>query len=379
MMVLLAASSLNSVPAEPRRNPVERVRELAGYATNMAPLYRRDSSVTRAKRIVKAALNRTPAFKALAYTADDFARGCKLRLGHIQSESGSTHRDLGIDESVSYVEEVFNDYLVYGRLSQVRGNAAEVGPGDNAGVALLLRSAGCDAVDLVDRFRSRRNVEQQRRIHHALAARHGMPSIEMHADDLPGITWKIGLSAEDYFQRRAREANGGCYDLIVSRATLEHLYDPLGAIKSMATCLKPGGRMLHKVDFRDHGMFTPAQPELTYLRYRRWIYRQMTQRSGRSNRILLHSYRQLAEELSRAGELQTQILITTLVGEQEIVPHVPYARLSGPALQRAVARVEAQRARMSSEFSGISSQDLAVTGIFWVALRPHCASASPIR
>src|SRR5215469_5073307 len=231
------------------------------------------SSLTRVKSTVKTALNRTPTAKAFAYVANDFTRGWKQRLGHIQSESGSTHRNLEVEESVRYVEEVFNDYIVYGNLDEVRGTAAEVGPGDTAGVALLLRGAGCETVDLVDRFRSRRNAEQQERIYQMLAARHGLSTNAWHDDDLPGITWRIGSSAEAYFARRANEGQRGCYDLIVSRATLEHLYDPLGAIRSMTKCLKPGGQMLHKVDFRDHGMFTPAQPELTYLRYPSWVHR----------------------------------------------------------------------------------------------------------
>jgi len=335
------------------------------------------SSLTRVKSTVKTALNRTPTAKAFAYVANDFTRGWKQRLGHIQSESGSTHRNLEVEESVRYVEEVFNDYIVYGNLDEVRGTAAEVGPGDNAGVALLLRAAGCEAVDLVDRFRSRRDAEQQRRIYLTLAARHGLPNAALRDEDLPGITWRFGSSAEAYFARRARQAPGGCYDLIVSRATLEHLYDPLGAIKSMTACLKPGGRMLHKIDFRDHGMFTPAQPELTYLRYPAWLHRQMTQRSGRPNRVLLHQYRELAEQLSSAGELTTQILVTSLVGEKEIVPHIPYTGLfPDPALQRAVARVEAGRARMAREFAQVSSQELAVTGIFWVSLRPNPVQSS---
>lgn len=328
-------------------------------------------SLSLIKSLVKTALNRTPTAKAVAYVADDFTRGWKQRVGRIHSESGSTHRNLTIEESVSYIEQVLADYLFYGGLDRVRGTAAEVGPGDNAGVALLLRGAGCDEVDLVDRFRSRRSAEQHGLIYATLAARHGMSAMAWRGEDLPGINWRIGLSAEGYFAHRADGSRGGCYDLIVSRATLEHLYDPLGAIRSMTACLKPGGRMLHKIDLRDHGMFTPAQPELTYLRYPSWLHRQMTQRSGRPNRLLVHRYRELAEQLARAGELKTQILITSLVGEREIVPHVPYVELPEPALQRAAARVEAERTRMATEFAQISSQDLAVTGIFWVGVRPQ--------
>jgi SAM-dependent methyltransferase len=323
-----------------------------------------------AKAKTKALLGRWPAAKALAYVADDFIWGLKTRMGRIQSESGSTHRALTVTESVGYVEDVFTDYLTYGGLDHLRGTAAEVGPGDNAGVALLLRAAGCEAVDLVDRFRSRRSLDQQQRIYEALAARHAVQAGYGAWDDerLPGITWRLGSSAEDYFGRRARRG-GRCYDLIVSRAALEHLYDPIGALRDMAACLRPGGRMVHKIDFRDHGMFTPAHSELTFLRFPSSLHRRMTHWSGRPNRVLLHRYRDLAADLGHQGGLDVTILVTSLVGEEEMVPHVPLRALPAAARRRAVARVRAERHRFASEFAHATDEDLAVSGIFWVGHR----------
>jgi hypothetical protein len=332
--------------------------------------------IARAKTNAKALLDVWPMAKALAYVADDSRWGLREKLGRIQSESGSTHRALKLDESVDYVEDVFNDYWTYGGLDHPGGAAAEVGPGDNAGLALLLQVAGYDTVDLIDRFRSRRSLEQQRHIYESLAVRHGIAGLASQADwndeRLPGITWRIGSSAESYFASRASK-NGRGYDLIVSRATLEHLYDPLAALRSMAACLEPGGRMVHKIDFRDHGMFTPAHPELTYLRFPAWLHRQMTHRSGRPNRVLLHRYRNLAEELGHSAEWEVTILATSLVGEGEIVPHVPCNALPAEALQRAVGRVEAERHRFAGEFDGVASDDLAVTGIFWIGVRGPAA------
>jgi hypothetical protein len=327
---------------------------------------------TRAKARTKTVLGRWPAAKALAYVVDDTGWGMRERLGRIQSDSGSTHRAVPIEKSVSYVEDVFNDYLTYGSIDHLAGAAAEVGPGDNAGVALLLQNAGCATVELVDRFRSRRSPDQQRRIYQALAADHGL-TVAAGADGwdderLPGITWRLGSSAEDYFAEAARDPRRR-YTLIVSRATLEHLYDPLGAIRSMAECLEPGGRMVHKIDFRDHGMFTPAHPELTFLRFPSPLYRQMTRRSGRPNRLLLHQYRGLAEELRQSADLDVTILVTSLAGEGEITPHVPLADVPAASLQRAVTEVEAERHRFAKEFAQVSSADLAVTGIFWTGVR----------
>ena len=201
----------------------------------------------------------------------------RQRLGRIRSESGSTHCGLPIEDSVGYVEEVFDDYVTYGGLVRPAGTAAEVGPGDNAGVALLLRMAGCETVELVDRFRERRSPAHQAQIYQALAIRHGLdqPDGTGRWDDerLPGIIWHLGSSAEDYLRQASKMSRRPRYDLIVSRAALEHLSDPLGTIANMAVCLRPGGRMLHKIDFRDHGMFTPAHSELTFLRFPAPLYR----------------------------------------------------------------------------------------------------------
>ncbi len=329
------------------------------------------TGLARAKGAVKSALDTWPTAKAVAYVADDYSRGLRQWLGRIGSESGSTHRTLTVGESVGYVEAVFRDYMTYGSLDRLDGTAAEVGPGDNAGVGLLLRAAGCESVELIDRFRSYRSPDQQRRIYQALADRHelpGPPDAGWDDSHLPGVVWRLGSSAEGYFAGQARDG-GRRYDLIVSRAALEHLYDPLGALRSMAACLGPGGRMLHKIDFRDHGMFTPACPELTFLRYPGPLYRQMTQHSGRPNRVLLHRYRGLAGELAGPLALDTTILVTSLVGEGEITPHVPFAELPAAALRRAVQRVDAARRHFAAEFARVSSEDLAVTGIFWVGTR----------
>lgn len=329
------------------------------------------TQLNRVKTQTKAMLNVWPLGKSLAYAVDDLGWGVRQRLGRIESESGSTHRAVAIEDSVTYVEEVFNDYLTYGGLDHVAGTVAEVGPGDNAGVALLLQWAGCETVDLVDRFRSRRNPDQQKLIYRALADRHHSGSLAGSWDDerFPGITWRLGASAEDFFARHVQEGRPG-YDLIVSRATLEHLYDPLGAIRSMAACLKQGGRMVHKVDFRDHGMFTPAHPELTFLRFPTVLYREMTRRSGRPNRVLLHRYRDLAEELGRSGRLQVTILVTSLVGQGEVTPHVPFAALAPGPLRRAVTEVESEQYRFAREFADVAPEDLAVSGIFWIGTRP---------
>lgn len=323
---------------------------------------------------VKGLLARWPAAKAAAYVADDLRWGARQWVGRIHSESGSTHLHRSIEESLSYVEEVFDDYRQYGGITDFSGMAADVGPGDNAGVALLLRSSGCDQVDLVDRFRSRRDLAQQQQIYDLLSSRHMIDHCREGPDwddyRLLGIKWNIGRSAEEFFARQAKR--GPYYDLIVSRATLEHLCDPLAAVRSMTTCLKPGGRMVHKIDLRDHGMFSPTHHVLTFLKFSSPLYHQMTRFSGRPNRVLFDRYRALAQELvdSPSSEITTTLLVTSLVGQsEEVVPHVPFEEVPTNRLRQAIADVESKRSSFASEFSAVSSEDLAVSGLFLIAAK----------
>lgn len=82
-----------------------------------------------------------PMAKALAHMVDDSRKGLRERLDRIQPESGSIHCTLKLDESVDYAGGAFNEYRTYGGLNYLGGAAAEVGPGDNAGLALLLQLA----------------------------------------------------------------------------------------------------------------------------------------------------------------------------------------------------------------------------------------------
>lgn len=239
------------------------------------------------KQKIRKLINRWPLLKAARFVVNDLKQSFRLTSGQIESDSGATHSTLSEEESVRYIEEVFNDYKQVGFIDKFHGVAAELGPGDNAGVALLMRHDGCEQIDLIDRYFSIRNVEQQSRIYESLAQRYVIDAFRLKEswDDqaLAGITWKIGQSAEVYFGKCTQNLDK-IYDFIVSRAVLEHLYNPLDALQHMVACLKPGGKMLHKIDFRDHGMFTPTHHELTFLQIPSPIYRLMVRNSGRPNR-----------------------------------------------------------------------------------------------
>lgn len=323
------------------------------------------------KQNFKNILNALPVAKAAAFVADDLRCGLNLAMGKISTNSGATHAKLSEVESLSYIEEVFADYKRYGRIENFFGVAAELGPGDNAGVAMLMRGDGCLQVDLVDRYLSYRNYEQQDRIYKALAQKYELEDLRTKDDwdeqALSGINWKIGQPAEIYFQRYAQEKNQ--YDFIVSRAVLEHLYDPLDALHQMVTCLKPGGRMCHKIDFRDHGMFTPRHHELTFLQIPSSVYPWMVKNSGRPNRVLINHYRELLDSMSKDGLIDYSILVTRLVSAGEIIPHQAFEDIAWDKRLQAINFVEEHRKNFAKEFRYVDSQDLAISGIFLVVTK----------
>lgn len=178
------------------------------------------------------------------------------------------------------------------------------------------------------------------------------------------MTFTLGQPAEVYFLDCAKnlgEIND--FIVIVYSACLEHLYAPLNALKHRVESLKPGGRILHKIDLRDPGMFTPTAHELTFLQIPNTIYRFMVSNSGRPNRILVHRYREVLEEMKNAELINYSLLVTSLVGVGEITPHKMFPEIDLEKQRQAVAFVEEHRQKFASEFIEISSEDLAISGI----------------
>lgn len=309
-------------------------------------------------------LRSNPALACLAYMADDCHKGLRLRQGRLETRSGTPHARFSLEQSLGYIERVYRDYLAYAGVEHFRGRVAEIGPGDNFGVALMLLAGGANEVHTLDRYRPIRDPERQRAIYRALAERHDMARLfdgQPDEDSIRGLLRHAGQPAETFFAERPH-----VFDTILSRAVMEHLYDPLAALDDMAAALEPGGAIVHRIDLRDHGMFAGRHP-LTFLTIPDRIYRRMTRNSGRPNRVLLPDYRTWLAGSDLTGDL----IVTRLAGvEAEIDPPAPWNAIDSALRARACDTVATARGRLARRFRELPDEDLAVAGIVLTARKP---------
>src|SRR5690606_34446448 len=117
-------------------------------------------------RSVVRSLRRTTAGTCTAYLVNNVLVRLRHSRNDYHSNAGATHSAWDLRHSLAYIDEVFTDYQRHvGRFS---GRVAEIGPGDNCGVALRILDDGAGSVDLADRFYSERNPSQQEAIQRAI-------------------------------------------------------------------------------------------------------------------------------------------------------------------------------------------------------------------
>ncbi len=235
-------------------------------------------------------------------------------------------------------------------------------------MALRFLAAGAQRIVATDKFASVRDAAQQRRIYREVLSRLDATQRARIEDVISGDELSLDSTRLQVLEGVAVEEAAGAlsgerFDLIVSRAVLEHLYDLDAAFSAMDELLRPGGTMLHKVDFRDHGMFTDGgMHPLTFLTVPDRLYRLMSRNSGRPNRCLADYYRGKLDELG----YEYRLLATKPIDGEEIVPHAADIEV-GPSTRRLVDEI---RPRLAPRFRGLSDPDLATAGIFLVARKP---------
>lgn len=208
-------------------------------------------------------------------------------------------------QTANYFLECFHDYRRQLGLSEgemenyLRGKwILEYGPGDILGVAILFYAYGAQNVHCVDRFPLAKLTEKNIQVYLCLCDQlqgarrkraesvfktHGVPESGFNQNMISYSVTKNGLS------RRDRQ-----YDMIVSRAVLEHVNDLKETFVDIKKSLKPEGVSIHKVDLKSHGL--DRYTEFDFLTWPKSIYWLMYGFKGFPNRWRINTYREAARE-----------------------------------------------------------------------------------
>jgi SAM-dependent methyltransferase len=185
----------------------------------------------------------------------------------------------------------FNEYLKQKRV-------LEYGPGDTLGVALLFYAHGSELVHCVDRFPLQKLSEKSLKVYQVILESlgriereracaafvvNGKPETGFNTDAINYFITKDGLSGEN-----------SKYDLIISRAVLEHVNNLEKTFYDIARALKKDGLSIHLVDLKSHGL-DRYQP-FDFLTWPSLLYQLMFSEKGFPNRWRINKYQRISQQ-----------------------------------------------------------------------------------
>lgn len=299
----------------------------------------------------------------------------RVASGDIETTHGSTNLYQNLTESLGYIQRQFATYIKYAGLSaeSLKGKRLlELGPGDNLGVALKFLAAGAASVVCLDRFYSKRNSEHERRIYLGLRE-------TLSAEDRSRFDQAVNLTEGVQFNPEKLQSVYGVtlegfadklppdhekFDLILSCAVLEEIYDPDPVFAAMDRLLAPGGGLVHVIDLGDYGMFrNQGMHPLTFLTISEPIYRRMASDSGLPNRKRLGYYDQKMKELG----YQSKFFVTSLLPNGRLEPAAEYAPGKFKLDSNLVAQI---RSKLANDFKSLDEEQLLIDGVLLVARKP---------
>jgi len=307
----------------------------------------------------------------------DSLRRYGLNSGQIGQKAVVSFPESQIPGDVKKIQDIYGQYLHYSGWSPtaVAGKRVlELGPGFTIGVPLMFAADGASFVAGLDKFVRLQDGPYFR----ALYARiRGTLSNEQKAafDRTIRLQPKLWLNPQfaTYIDHKdltdsLQQLGPGSFDMIVSNAVIEEIYDPTPVFKSQGELLRPGGVMVHRIDLRDYGMFSKfGFHPLEFLTVPDWIYRYMVEGSGQPNRRLIDYYREVGASMG----YQTEIYAAKVLGSEsdlaeprrELRPGIDYS-------DQQVNMIAEIRPRLLERYRRLSDADLAVQSIVFVARKP---------
>jgi hypothetical protein len=298
---------------------------------------------------------------AKAFLSNQLARFSPKLYMTLTRQTGRGEGEENPAQIAEYFSRCFDDYRDQLGLGETefsaflkRKSVLEYGPGDVLGVALLFYAHGAESVCCVDRFPlsklSAKNVEVYRCLVESLSG-------EARARAESAFKEKgnpaSGFDDHAIHYKVAKNGLSGSsdeYDLVISRAVLEHVNNLKETLLDVKGSLRRGGLSLHQVDLKSHGL--DRYTEFDFLTWPETAYKLMYGHKGFPNRWRVDKYRELA---AGAG-LRVRHLKATGRLDQEKIGIV--------------------RPKLATALRGLDAGELAWTG-FWMVLEHPAAPASP--
>ncbi len=295
-----------------------------------------------------------------------------------RSRLGNRHGDFTTDKSIEYI-----DYVFKGSYSRLAGldpsfysgkRILEIGPGDNLGVALMFIASGASQVICLDRFYSDREPEKEIQIYKAIRER---LTEEEKARFDSAVSFETGLSFNkeriNYihgipFEETETIFEPESFDSIVSTAVLEHIYKPEKALVTMDRLLKPGGMMIHDIDFRDHDVFSKqGLHPLTFLTIHPFVYSLMSKYNGKPNRKRLSFYVNIWKRIN----YKVTIFRTRIMGSPDLImPLREKFIYNTDYTDKTIASITGIRPKLAKEFRSIEDDDFLTGTALIITIKP---------
>ncbi len=226
-----------------------------------------------------------------------------------------------------YFKACFKDYFIQLEIDikdaneYLRGKKIlEFGPGNILGVALLMHAYGAERIHCLDRFPLQKMTESNLKVYHLIIAslntrqrhranssfnKYGEPNSGFNPEKIAYFVTPNGL-----IEKKEK------YDLIISRAVLEHVNDLEKTFFNIAEALKKEGISVHQVDLKSHGL--DRYKDFDFLTWPSPIYNLMFSHKGFPNRWRIDKYKEL---VSKTG-LRCKKLIPTGKLEDEKIKFI---------------------------------------------------------
>jgi Methyltransferase domain len=163
-----------------------------------------------------------------------------------------------LDRDVDYALQLISSYqqdIARAGRDTSELSILELGPGINLGPALLLVGLGA-RVAVADRFLVGWDRFYHPRFYRRLRERTRLPTSALDAVIAAGQYGANVVRLHKPVEMLVGPANSASFDLVLSTAVLEHVYDFDKAARALAELTRAGGTHFHQIDFRDHKNFS---------------------------------------------------------------------------------------------------------------------------